>query len=75
VLINVGMRAPREDGSIPCLPEEKPQYEWSRTGAGVVATAAAALDADGAPEWVCRAYTACNTFRSFFKQFGLHSSE
>jgi hypothetical protein len=33
------------------------------------------MEADGEPPEVCRVYAACDDFKDFFHQFGLHTSE
>jgi hypothetical protein len=65
----------RDDGSSPLQAERKPRFGHVRNDAKILNTAAKALEDDGEPPEVCLVYAACDDFKAFFNQFGLHTSE
>jgi hypothetical protein len=75
VPINVSVLTPREDGSSPLQQERKPRLSFVTGDAEILNSAANALEDDGEPPAVCRIYAACDDFKAFFNQFGLHTSD
>jgi hypothetical protein len=75
VPINVSVLTPRADGCSRMQEERKPRFGHVRGDSTILNSAAKALEADGEPPEVCRVYAACEDFKAFFHQFGLHTSE
>jgi hypothetical protein len=75
VPINVSVLTPRADGCSPMQEERKPRFSHVRCDVKILHSAAKALEDDGEPPEVCLVYAACDDFRAFFHQFGLHTSK
>jgi hypothetical protein len=75
VPINVSDLTPHANGSSPMKEERKPRFSHVRGDVKILHSAAKALGDDGEPPEVCRVHAACDYFRAFFHQFGLHTSE